>query len=101
MGQNNESLKVSSANNPIKLTIYNFIKYWFNHTPSSIVIEAPHGPPLTYKKLHDHVIETIKSLKEMGITRNDRVAVMLPNGPEMAVTFLALASGAQSTPSAP
>lgn len=80
------------------LTIYNFIEGWSNHTPDSIAIEAPDRPPLTYKKLHDHVLETINSLYEMGISRNDRVAVILPNGPEMAVTFLAVASGATCAP---
>jgi acyl-CoA synthetase (AMP-forming)/AMP-acid ligase II/thioesterase domain-containing protein len=34
----------------------------------------------------------------MGIGRNDRVAVVLPNGPEMAVTFLSVASGSTCAP---
>ena len=34
----------------------------------------------------------------MGIGRNDRVAIVLPDGPEMAVTFVAVAAGATSAP---
>jgi acyl-CoA synthetase (AMP-forming)/AMP-acid ligase II/acyl carrier protein len=34
----------------------------------------------------------------MGVGRNDRVAIVLPNGPEMAVAFLAVTAGATSAP---
>jgi acyl-CoA synthetase (AMP-forming)/AMP-acid ligase II len=34
----------------------------------------------------------------MGIGRNDRVAIVLPNGPEMAVAFIAVAAGATAAP---
>jgi len=34
----------------------------------------------------------------MGMGRNDRVAIVLPNGPEMAVAFVAVAAGATSAP---
>jgi acyl-CoA synthetase (AMP-forming)/AMP-acid ligase II len=34
----------------------------------------------------------------MGIGRNDRVAMVLPNGPEMAASFIAIACGATTAP---
>ena len=34
----------------------------------------------------------------MGIGRNDRVAIVLPNGPEMAAAFVAIAAGATTAP---
>ena len=34
----------------------------------------------------------------MGIGRNDRVAIVLPNGPEMAAAFIAIACGATTAP---
>jgi acyl-coenzyme A synthetase/AMP-(fatty) acid ligase len=34
----------------------------------------------------------------MGIGRNDRVAIVLANGPEMATCFMACASGVASAP---
>ena len=37
----------------------------------------------------------------MGIGRHDRVAVVLPNGPEMAVTVLAVTSSASCAPMNP
>src|ERR1019366_2220385 len=41
---------------------------------------------------------TISSLNAMGIGRNDRVAIVLPNGPEMASAFIAIAAGATTAP---
>ena len=40
----------------------------------------------------------VKRLNRLGIVRNDRVAIVLPNGPEMVTAFLGVASGATSAP---
>ena len=42
--------------------------------------------------------ETIARLNALGIGRNDRVAIVLPNGPEMAAAFVAIAAGATTAP---
>jgi len=59
---------------------------------------APSTPDLPYGELRKQVSETIAALNGIGIGRNDRVAIVLPNGPEMASAFLAVASGATSAP---
>ena len=41
---------------------------------------------------------TVGQLRAAGIERNDSVAVVLPNGPEMAVAFLAVASAGACAP---
>ena len=38
------------------------------------------------------------ALRAFGLRRNDRVAIVLPNGPDMAVAFLGVASGATCAP---
>ena len=53
---------------------------------------------MTYDGLRALIVETIASLNEIGIGRNDRVAIVLPNGPEMATAFIAISSGATSAP---
>jgi acyl-CoA synthetase (AMP-forming)/AMP-acid ligase II len=40
----------------------------------------------------------VATLNAIGMGRNDRVAIVLPNGPEMATAFLAVAAGATSAP---
>jgi acyl-CoA synthetase (AMP-forming)/AMP-acid ligase II len=64
----------------------------------AIAISAPGRAPLTYKSLRDHVDRTVVALNGLGITRNDRVAIVLPNGPEMASAFITIAAGATAAP---
>ena len=66
--------------------------------PEGIAIAAPGCPPLTYRKLCDHINNVVETLNAMGLGRNDRIGIVLPNGPEMAVAFLAVASCATSAP---
>lgn len=54
--------------------------------------------PTTYDKLRAHIRKTICALNGRGIGRNDRVAIVLPNGPVMASAFVAIASGATTAP---
>ena len=61
-------------------------------------IGAPGRPWLTHAGLRDQVQRTIADLNRMGIGRNDRVAIVLPNGPEMAAAFVAIAAGATTAP---
>ncbi len=62
------------------------------------VFGAPGTPDLTYKGLRDQIIDIVKTLNSWGIGRNDRVAIVLKNGPEMAASFLAVACGTTSAP---
>lgn len=62
-------------------------------------IGAPEGvPPLTYGKLQDLALRTLNTLNAVGVGRNDRVAIVLPNGPEMAAAFVSIAAGATTAP---
>jgi amino acid adenylation domain-containing protein len=54
--------------------------------------------PLGYARLFEHCSATIALLNGAGISRGDRVAVVLPNGPEMATCFLAVTMGASCAP---
>ena len=61
-------------------------------------IAAPGKPQLSFGALRSLIAETIAQLNAFGIGRNDRVAIVLPNGPEMATCFMACASGVTSAP---
>jgi acyl-CoA synthetase (AMP-forming)/AMP-acid ligase II len=63
-----------------------------------IAIRAHERNPLTYSALAAQVKTTLGALNDLGIGRNDRVAIVLPNGPEMATAFLAIATGATAAP---
>lgn len=63
-----------------------------------IALAAPERMPLTYQGLRTLVAQTVSALNGLGIGRNDRVAIVLPNGPEMAAAFIAIAAGATTAP---
>jgi len=47
---------------------------------------------LSYRELYDQVSRLARSMREMGIVKNDRVAGFMPNIPETIITMLATAS---------
>ena len=69
-----------------------------NRTPDSVALLAPGRAPLTYRRLQQHIVEVAQALSAMGLRRNDRLAVVLPTGPEMAAAFLAVTSCATCAP---
>jgi acyl-CoA synthetase (AMP-forming)/AMP-acid ligase II/acyl carrier protein len=79
-------------------TVYRVIETWAERTPEAVAIAAPGRKPLSYRRLAGHVVNVIKQLREAGIGKNDPVAMLAPNGPEMASAFLAICSGATFAP---
>ena len=54
--------------------------------------------PLTYSRLYQHMQDVGRQLHELGIGRQARVAMVLPEASEMAVAFLTVAAVATSAP---
>ncbi len=53
---------------------------------------------MSYARLWRHVSETAALLNEHGIGEDDRVAIVLANGPDMATAFLAVSAAAACVP---
>ena len=66
-----------------------------DHAPA---ISAPSRQALSFGALRQLIADTLAQLNALGIGRNDRVAIVLPNGPEMASCFMACARGVASAP---
>jgi hypothetical protein len=64
----------------------------------AMAILAPGRPALSYRRLLEQVQEVGEALGGLGVGRGDRVALVLPNGPEMAVAFLGVAVAATCAP---
>jgi len=65
------------------------------HAPAILALDRA---PLSYAGLYYQLYHTVEKLNQLGISRNDPVAIVLPNGPEMAVTFLTVAACATAAP---
>jgi acyl-CoA synthetase (AMP-forming)/AMP-acid ligase II len=61
-------------------------------------IGAPGRRPMSYRELRTLIASTRERLNGLGIGRNDRVAIVLDNGPEMAACFIACACAVTSAP---
>ncbi len=68
------------------------------HAADLPAILAPDRAPLSHGALRQLVDATLATLARLGIGRNERVAIVLPNGPEMATAFIALACGCTTAP---
>ena len=65
---------------------------------SDVAILSPGRSSLTYEALWDQVQAVVGALQSRAVSNSTRVAVVLPNGPEMAVAFLAVSSCATCVP---
>ena len=69
-----------------------------NGADAAPALSAPGRVPLSHGGLRALIAQTVASLNALGIGRNDRVAIVLANGPEMAACYIACTSGVTSAP---
>jgi acyl-CoA synthetase (AMP-forming)/AMP-acid ligase II len=79
-------------------TVYDQFAAQAERTPDAVAITAPERSPLTYAQLLTQVENVKETLNACGVGRNDRVVIVLENGPEMAVAFMAIASCCTAVP---
>src|ERR1700730_5528026 len=80
------------------LCIADCLEFVAKDTPAAIAVAAPGRIPLTYDRLRLHVREVRNTLSAMGVGRNDRLAVVMPDSPEAVVAFVAVAASAAFAP---
>lgn len=66
--------------------------------PDGYAIRAPARDPLTFGRLIEQIDYVVAAMNRSGVGQGDRVALVVPNGSEMAVAFVAIASGATCAP---
>ena len=76
-------------------TISSFLS---GHTSDSLAIGALNKEWLTYGALRDLAQKVNTTLRDSGISKKDRVAIVLPNGPTMASAFATIAQCATTAP---
>ena len=58
-------------------------EYQADRIPGAPAILAPGRAPLSYSRLYQHIEQTGRVLRAMGLGRHDRVAVVLPRLPSL------------------
>jgi len=69
--------------------------------PGRLALLAPNRLPLTYQGLSLRIQDTVSRLAAFGVTPGDRIAMVLPDGPEAAVAFLSVSALAACAPMNP
>jgi oxalate---CoA ligase len=83
---------------PIATTLVDVVRDHAQRTPDALAILAPGRPPLDYRGLSHALDATIERLAAAGFGRGDRVALALPDGPELAVALMAVSGCATCVP---
>ena len=79
-------------------TIAGLIERRIQADPSATALLAGGLPPLSYADLGQLVERVARALTAQGARRDDRVAIVLPNGPAMAAACLAVSMRATAVP---
>jgi acyl-CoA synthetase (AMP-forming)/AMP-acid ligase II len=80
------------------LSVSDILRESVNRCANAAAILAPGRPPFTYGALFAQAARIGARLRSLGIAATDRVALALPNGPEMAAGFLSIAAVAGCAP---
>src|SRR5262252_7890612 len=83
------------------LSLTHLLQHQAERSPNAPAILAPARAPLSYSHLYQHIDKVGNTLRAMGLSHHDRVAIVLPNGPELAVATLAVAASATCAPMNP
>lgn len=88
----------TTLNDPPALTLTDLLERRVASRPEATALAAPGRPPATYGELAATVAAIAARLKGAGVGRTDRVAVVMPNGPDMAAAFLGVSVAAICAP---
>jgi amino acid adenylation domain-containing protein len=79
-------------------TLHAALRHWAEQTPDAAALMAPGRAALGYAQLWSNLSSTARLLRELGIRPGDRVAIVLPQGPELPVAVLSVAAVAAAMP---
>ncbi|MBC8036178.1 MAG: AMP-binding protein [Rhizobiales bacterium] len=81
------------------MTVSVILKSLIDSQPAdAVAIMAPERPPMTYGSFARLCVAAVSRLNELGLGRNDRLAIVLPNGCGMAAAFVVCAGAVTVAP---
>ena len=86
--------EVGKAEHRVFACVGDLLAHYGRNSPDRPAIIAPGGAALTYGALWARTNQIVRELRDFGIGGSDRVAVVLPGGPEASVATIAVAAGA-------
>jgi amino acid adenylation domain-containing protein len=83
------------------LHLEDLLAHYARAAPDRVAILAPGHRAVSYGALRLQVDEAVRTLRNLGVGRQDRVAVVLPDGAETAVAIIAAATAGICLPLSP
>src|SRR6516162_7700909 len=78
--------------------LYDLLLHFGQKAPRRAALLAAEGTPISYGALLREANNAIRVLRGLGVARTDRVAVVLPSGPDAAAATVAVTTGAICVP---
>lgn len=88
----------SSAETRVFASIGGLLDFYARKTPSAPALLAPGRPILNYGALGELTVGLVRTLRGLGITPADRIAVALPRGADSALALIAVAASGACVP---
>jgi acyl-CoA synthetase (AMP-forming)/AMP-acid ligase II len=79
-------------------TIPEMLAFWATRTPDAPAFVIPGNANIPYAELWRRTAAVAAALRQGGVGRHDRVVLLLPEGPELALALLGAASAAIAMP---
>ena len=95
-GMNHQPLRAAAPGG--SHTVWGLVWDRASSAPGAVAVIAPGREALTFGELRRHIASASGVLNAEGIGRNDRVALSLSNGPDMATAFLSVSCCATCAP---
>src|SRR4051794_25306464 len=83
---------------PSDLCFQDLIALHARETPKAIALAAPNWAGLSYFELVEQIYATRSALHALGLGRQHRIAIVLPNVPELAAVFLTFSASTVCAP---
>ncbi|MGB7947227.1 MAG: non-ribosomal peptide synthetase, partial [Candidatus Binatia bacterium] len=78
--------------------VQGLLKVHAERIPAAVAVAAPGRVPLTYGTFWSHLETVARDLRALGVSRYDRVAMVLPQGPDLATAFVSVCACATAAP---
>lgn len=82
----------------VESTLFQLLQEQAIKTPDKVAVEALNRRALSYEQLLQQIISTKHHLNFLGVEKAHRIAIVMPNGPELATACLSIISAASVAP---
>lgn len=89
---------MNTLSDPRQKNVFSLLKYQSEKFPDAVAIQALNGAAISYAELAHRVESMVLGLRGHGVAAGSRVAIVLPNGLDMALALLGVSSAAIAIP---